>query len=49
MILTVERGSEPMKDRSPEVYPADKPEVIGRVGLVLYDVINCLVENSDGT
>ena len=36
-----------MDDGSPEVYPTDKPEVIGWVGLLLYDVINGLVKDSD--
>lgn len=46
--LTIKRGSDPVEECGPKVHPTYKREVIGRVGLLLYDVKNCLVKESDG-
>lgn len=46
--LTVQRGGDPMKDRPPKIHPSYEVEVIWRVILVLKDVEDRLVENSDG-
>ena len=46
--LTVQYGSNPVEDRSPEVYPANKVQVVRGVGLLLKNVIDSLVKDGDG-
>ncbi len=45
--LTIECSGDPMQDRAPQIYPANKFEIIWRVWLPLYDVKYCGIQDSD--
>ena len=46
--LTVQRGSDPMQDRPPQVHPTDEMKVVRWVVLLLEDVEDRLVKDSNG-
>jgi hypothetical protein len=46
--MTVEDGGHPVHDGTPEVDPANKLKIIGRVLPSLGDIVNDFVEYSDG-
>lgn len=47
-VLTIQGRSDPMQNRTPEIYPADELKVVGGVGLTFYDVEDRLVQDCNG-